>query len=64
MGGGKGVQRAGVEGHVPILVAESSVQPDQSRSAAFVAPGVLSVLQRQLLQLANLNCATKTSHKS
>jgi hypothetical protein len=44
MGVGEGVWRAGVEGHVPILVAESAVQQDQSWSAAFVAPSELFVL--------------------
>jgi hypothetical protein len=52
----------GIEGHVPVLITEYSIQADQSWSATYIAPHVLSVLLPKLLQLTERDHSMKTTH--
>jgi hypothetical protein len=50
-GGGKHMERASFESHVPVLVAEKAVQTDQGRVVSLIAPSKPPVLQMQLFKV-------------
>ena len=58
------MQCVGVESQVPAIVAESPIQPHQSRVGPFIAPCVLPVLQLYFLELAGVEGLAELSHES
>jgi hypothetical protein len=62
MTGGERMKGVGIEGHVPVLITEYSIQADQSWSATYIAPHVLLVLLPKLLQLTERDHSMKTTH--
>jgi hypothetical protein len=51
------------EGDVPVSVVEGTVQPDQSRVLSLVTPGVFSILQLDLLELATIKRISELPHE-
>jgi hypothetical protein len=51
------------EGDVPVSVAEGMVQPDQSRVLSLVTPGVFSILQLDLPELATIKRISELPHE-